>query len=79
MSTALLAFEIPLSDPDSYYNRVIYYFDISFAAIFGMECLMKIIAYGVILNGKDSYLRVAWNILDLLILVACILSLISAG
>ena len=78
MSTLLLAFEMPLSDPDSYYNKVIYYFDVSFTSIFGLECMMKIFVFGLIFNGKESYMRVPWNILDLIILTACILSLISA-
>lgn len=33
---------------------------------------MKIIAYGFIINGKESYLRSFWNILDFFIVVVSV-------
>ena len=32
-----------------------------------MECLMKVIVFGFLCNGIDSYLRSPWNIADFLI------------
>lgn len=43
--------------------------DIFFAAFFGFEMCMKIIAFGFIYN-ESSYLRESWNILDFLIVIA---------
>lgn len=34
-----------------------------------MESLTKIIAYGFILNGPDSYLRISWNVMDFIIVI----------
>jgi len=47
----------PLNDPASDYSRAIHYIDIGTTAVFVVEIFMKIIAYGLIFNGKFSYLR----------------------
>lgn len=36
---------------------------------------MKIIAFGLVFNGKTSYLKNYWNILDFIIIIFSILSL----
>ena len=46
--------------------------DVVLVAIFTVEMLLKIFAYGLIC-GKASYLRSGWNILDGLVVVICIL------
>lgn len=40
-----------------------------FLAIFTVECVLKIIAFGFILH-KGSYLRSGWNILDFIVVVS---------
>ena len=47
--------------------------------MFAVEASLKIIAYGMILNGKDSYLRDAWNILDFIIVVFSLLGLVISA
>jgi hypothetical protein len=36
-------------------------------AVFCIEASLKIIAFGFIFNGKESYLRDSWNIIDWII------------
>lgn len=36
---------------------------------------MKIIAFGLIFNGKHSYLRNVWNVVDFMIIIFSIISL----
>ena len=37
---------------------------------------MKIIVFGLVFNGPDSYLRGAWNILDIFVVIVGILVLV---
>jgi len=37
-------------------------------AIFTVEIISKIVAYGFLLNGEYSYMRELWNIMDFVIL-----------
>lgn len=46
-------------------------------AFFCLECIVKIISDGFVANGKKSYIRIPWNILDFIIVVASIVSLSS--
>ena len=43
--------------------------------IFCVEALMKIITFGFIFNGKSSYLRDSWNILDFSIVIISLISM----
>jgi hypothetical protein len=43
--------------------------------IFATEALLKIIMLGFLLNGKKSYLRNSWNILDFAIVIFSVFSL----
>ena len=54
------------------YNQVISYFGTCFNAIFIMECALKIVAFGFILE-KNSYLRDGWNFLDFIVVLSAIL------
>ena len=45
-------------------------------AIFIIELAIKVIVYGLIFNGKQSYLRLGWNILDMFIVCSSILGLL---
>ena len=42
--------------------------------LFTCEVIIKVIAHGFLFNGPDSYLRVAWNRLDFIIVVISIIS-----
>lgn len=43
--------------------------------IFTIEALIKIIAFGLIFNGKKSYLMSAWNVMDFIIVLSALISL----
>uniref|UniRef100_A0A914GZG4 Voltage-dependent calcium channel type A subunit alpha-1 n=1 Tax=Globodera rostochiensis TaxID=31243 RepID=A0A914GZG4_GLORO len=45
-----------------------------FMAIFCIECILKIIAFGFILH-KGSYLRSGWNIMDFIVVVTGVISM----
>lgn len=44
-------------------------------ALFTIEMILKIIVFGFMFNGKDSYIRSAWNIMDFVIVVFSLISL----
>ena len=47
--------------------------------LFGLEAIVKIVAYGFLLNGPDSYLWSYWNVFDLFIVITGILDVILDG
>ena len=51
-------------------------FDMVCTTIFTIECLMKIIAFGFISCGPDSYIRNQWNVLDFSIVAFCLVILV---
>ena len=67
----------PLSDPESQKVKILYVFDIILSVIFILECVLKILAWGLIFNGNESYLRNWWNVIDFAIVAFSILSLLS--
>lgn len=69
LSTITLSIENPLYDPDSQIVTVLFYFDIFFSIAFTLESLSKIIAWGFVFNGSESYLRDTWNIMDFFIVM----------
>lgn len=48
-------------------------------AVFLFESVIKIIVYGLVFNGKDSYLRSAWNMMDMIIVIFAVVSLFPTG
>ena len=46
--------------------------------IFSLEVLMKVITFGFAINGKFSYLRSFWNILDFFVVLTSIFSLFGS-
>ena len=75
LSTILLTLENPLDNPNGLKQFLLFYFDIIITIVFTFECVLKILVYGLIFNGKFSYLRNSWNIIDFLIVVCAIVSL----
>ena len=76
ISTLTLAFESPLDDPQGTKMKVLVKIDLVMTFIFTSEAVLKIIAYGFMFNGKESYMRSAWNVLDFIIVVSALISLI---
>jgi hypothetical protein len=70
-----LAIENPLLDPDGLFARILYWIDVTLSIVFGIECSMKVIAFGFLFNGPKSYLRSGWNMLDFCIVLFSSLSL----
>ena len=61
--------EEPLSDPNSTFNHVLKDVNIVITIIFTIEMIIKIIVFGLLFNGGNSYLRNGWNTLDCFIVV----------
>ncbi len=74
LSAILLAIDDPLDDPHSYKQFLIFWIDCVTTIIFILEAFFKIVAYGFIFNGDQSYLHQPWNKLDFLIIIFSILS-----
>ena len=68
-----LAVESPLKDPESTEVKVLSKIDLVTTIIFTIEVLIKVIANGFLLNGRKSYLRKSWNILDFFIVIVALL------
>ena len=78
-SSLLLTFEFPLNDPESTFRQVISILDKITTGIFTIEMVLKIIRYGFIFNGRSSYIRNAWNILDFVIVIFALIGLFLGG
>lgn len=59
----------PLRDPESTLAKVVEIIDLCLTVIFVIEFLMKAVALGFAFNGKDSYIRNPWNIIDFIIVL----------
>lgn len=75
ISTINLAIETPIDDPNCLKLKVLQYFDLIMTACFTLEMIAKIIVFGFLFNGSESYLRVGWNILDFFIVTSALVSL----
>ena len=76
-STVILGMDHPLIDTESPYKSMLYYCDLAFSLVFGLESFLKIIAFGFILNKNQSYLYNPWNIMDFVIVVLSYVALIG--
>ena len=75
VSTITLAFEEPLDDPKSQKVQNLKTIDLVMTVVFTLEATLKVIALGFLINGKPSYLRSVWNMLDFTIVLAALTSL----
>jgi voltage-dependent calcium channel R type alpha-1E len=74
ISSIHLVLDNPLNDPEGKMAQGLNYLDIILAIIFALECLLKVIAYGFVFNGPESYLRSVWNIIDFTIIFCSVSS-----
>ena len=72
ISTINLALDNPLNDPESTFARVTQWLDVVLGCLFIVEAMTKILVFGFLLNGKDSYLRSSWNMIDFTIVLLII-------
>ena len=64
LSSVILSLDDPLvSTPDTILKQL----DLIITIVFLIECIAKIIAFGLILNGEGSYLRDLANVLDFIV------------
>ena len=75
ISSIQLALDSPTKDPNSNLRTSLYWIDLSTTIVFVLEMISKVMAFGFIFNGKSSYLRSSWNIMDLTIIIFSVLSL----
>lgn len=74
LQSIFLALDNPLTDPQSPIIKFLFSADVFFTIIFSIEVIIKIIVYGFLINGKDSYMQNAWNIIDLIVVLLSIFS-----
>ena len=72
-SSILLTFESPFMDPNGDLAKNLDVIDFWVTMMFTFEMTTKILSYGLIANGKDSYLNNPWNILDFMIVTFSLL------
>ena len=48
--------------------------DLSLTVFFTIEALLKIITLGFLFNGRKSYLKSGWNIIDFTVVITSLLS-----
>lgn len=75
VSSILLALDNPLNNPESGLVYFLNYSDYILTAFFAAESVFKIISQGLIFNGKYSYLRTGWNVIDMVVVIVSIISL----
>lgn len=68
-SCVLLLMKDPFRDPASSFNQGLIVTDYIILVIYFLELLMKLIVYGFIMNGPESFMRKFWNVLDLALLI----------
>jgi hypothetical protein len=78
-STVLLAIDNPLDDPNSHKQVLLTSLDYFTTTIFSLESIIKIVVFGLLFNGKRSYLRIPWNILDFLVVLVSLFSYLPLG
>ena len=76
ISTILLTLDNPNMDENGKMAKTLHIFDIILTSMFTIECLINIILFGFICNGRFSYARDFWNVMDLIIVSFSILTLI---
>lgn len=79
ISTMLLILDNPNIDPEGELATVLNNFDIVLTSLFTLECLINVTLFGFICNGKTSYARDPWNVMDIVIVVFSIVTIVLAG
>ena len=64
-----LALDSPRLDPNDDLATLLKKMDLFFTGLFFCEMSIKIVAFGFVCNGKESYLRSAWNQVDFVIVM----------
>jgi hypothetical protein len=78
-STVLLMIDNPLDDPDSSKQFVLKILDYVTTVVFSFEAIIKLVVFGLLLNGKTSYFREPWNFLDFFVVLVSLFSYLPLG
>jgi hypothetical protein len=78
-STILLTLESPLDNQNDPRHKILSDIDKVMSGIFLIELLIKVVVYGFVINGPDSYLLNPWNIMDFIIVFFSLISIIFSG
>ena len=78
VSSILLALDDPFGKPDSWKKKTLFFADVFFVILFGIEAFIKIVAQGFLVTslrgrGRKAYLCDVWNVLDFLVELVSIL------
>ena len=73
LSSIHLALDNPLIDPKGLYAKILLLVDTIITAIFILEVILKMLAFGIISNGPQSYFRSYWNIMDFIIVIISVI------
>ena len=79
ISTFLLTLDNPNLDDESDLAKTLSVCDIVLTCLFTLECIINLILFGFICNGKKSYARDPWNVMDLVIVFFSIFTLVLQG
>ena len=77
LSSVCLVLDLPRLDPASTLAHTLKKLDLFFTLLFFCEMSAKIVALGFACNGKDSYIRSAWNQVDFVIVMISIVVLLA--
>ncbi|TMW67483.1 hypothetical protein Poli38472_011103 [Pythium oligandrum] len=79
ISSIQLSIDNPLNDPASTQSIALAAMDTVFTYVFLVEMVVKVIDRGFLFNGKTSYLRDTWNMLDFSILICSSITMFSSN
>lgn len=79
ISTLSLIFQNPLKDPSDTDQKNWKTVDMITTIIFSLEALCKMLAYGFVCNGENSYLRSFENCFDFIIVLSALSNLALKG
>lgn len=57
VSSIHLVIDTPLVEPNTRLDKALWIIDLVITVVFTLESLLKMIAFGLIKNGKESYFR----------------------
>ena len=76
LNSITLAVNQPQYTNPPWLDQALYYSELVFIGVFGLEMCIKIVAYGLLLHPR-SYLREPWNVFDALIVIISIISVFT--
>ena len=79
VSTVLLTLDNPNLDGKSSLAQVLGILDYILTTLFTLECTINIILFGLICNGRHSYARDSWNVMDIVIVIFSIFTIVLQG